>query len=159
MSKLFCNYALNTKEVKNMKKNNKKKGFTLVELIAVIAILAILAAVVVPKVSSYTGSAKSAAKKSDASTIVNAIEVYNAQATAATQIGDDTTLSQISNLKFGSNASDNLDSSNTGVTQARDDLKATVDKVITKNGSADGTGTNEMGSATKYSTIKSIVAR
>ena len=40
------------------KKNNKKKGFTLVELIVVLVILAILAALLIPALTGYIDKAK-----------------------------------------------------------------------------------------------------
>ena len=43
-----------------MKKLNKKKGFTLVEMLVVIAIIAVLVAIIVPTVSSSTNKAKAA---------------------------------------------------------------------------------------------------
>ena len=39
-------------------KNNKKKGFTLIELIVVIVIIAIIAAIAVPALTKYIGSAE-----------------------------------------------------------------------------------------------------
>lgn len=61
-----------------MKKNKKRKGFTLIELIAVIAILGILALIIVPRVSGYTKTAKDNATIANCKIIVNAVEVYNA---------------------------------------------------------------------------------
>ena len=62
----------------NLKK--KKKGFTLIELMAVIAIIAILAAVLVPTVNGYIQRAKKTAIVTQARTVVNAVEAYNATA-------------------------------------------------------------------------------
>lgn len=65
---------------KNMLKNRKKKGFTLIELIAVIAILGILIAVAVPRMTSYTESAKFSKTMANVKTLITAIEVYNSTA-------------------------------------------------------------------------------
>ena len=46
-------------ELRNKKlKDNKKKGFTLVELIVVLVILAILAALLIPTLTGYINKAK-----------------------------------------------------------------------------------------------------
>ena len=46
-------------ELRNKKlKDNKKKGFTLVELIVVLVILAILAALLIPALTGYINKAK-----------------------------------------------------------------------------------------------------
>lgn len=71
-----------------MKKNGKKKGFTLIELIAVIAILGILAAVLVPNIIGYTNKARKAKVVADAKIIVNAVSAYNSDADTATPILD-----------------------------------------------------------------------
>ena len=41
-----------------MKRNNRKRGFTLVELIVVLVILVVLAALLVPSLTGYIGKAK-----------------------------------------------------------------------------------------------------
>lgn len=63
-----------------MKKNSKKKGFTLIELIAVIAILGILGAVMVPNIKGYMTRAKRANVVASSKVIVNAVEAYNSDA-------------------------------------------------------------------------------
>lgn len=58
-------------------KNNKKKGFTLIELIAVIAILAILGAILVPNVLGYRKKAEASNIRTSAKTIFSAIQAYD----------------------------------------------------------------------------------
>ena len=83
----------NEEELK-MKKNDTKKGFTLIELIAVIAILGILAVIIVPNIMNYTKSAKKSNVVSDAKVVVNAIDAYNSDKDVP--ISDNTTISSIS---------------------------------------------------------------
>lgn len=49
---------MNKLSIKELMKNRKKKGFTLIELIIVIAIIAILAAMAIPKFSTIRTEAK-----------------------------------------------------------------------------------------------------
>jgi len=63
-----------------MKKNNNKKGFTLVELVIVVAVMAVLVAVAIPTVSSITGTAKDAVNDSNARTIESTIKLAEAEA-------------------------------------------------------------------------------
>lgn len=58
-------------------RNNKKKGFTLIELIAVIAILAILGAILIPNVLGYRKKAEKSNIQTSAKTIKDAIATYN----------------------------------------------------------------------------------
>lgn len=56
-----------------MKKINKKRGFTLIELIIVIAIIAILAAIAVPAFGGISQKAKTNADLSNARTIYSVV--------------------------------------------------------------------------------------
>lgn len=55
-----------------MKKRNKKKGFTLIELVIVIAIIAILAAIAIPRYQKSKNKAKEVAIKSNVSMLSSA---------------------------------------------------------------------------------------
>jgi len=70
-----------------MKKNTKKKGFTLIELIVVIAILGILAAVLIPQFSGFQVKAKSSQIMVNAKQVATAADALyvekNAVPTAA----------------------------------------------------------------------------
>lgn len=80
---------------KNMLKNKKKKGFTLIELIAVIAILGILVAIIAPRMMGYTDSAKLSQTKANAKTLVTAIEVFNSTAEDGKEVKSTTTVGAI----------------------------------------------------------------
>lgn len=58
-----------------MKKNRKKKGFTLIELIVVIAVLAILALIAVPRLAGFTDRAKMANDKEYAAIVANSVQM------------------------------------------------------------------------------------
>ena len=59
-----------------MRKNNGRKGFTLIELMIVIAIIIILAAVAIPNYLNMTDRAKRSKVSSDFNTIATALEAY-----------------------------------------------------------------------------------
>lgn len=63
-----------------LKRENKKKGFTLIELIAVLAIVALLMVVFVPKVSGYIGEAKKVKALEQVRQVVLAVDSYNIDA-------------------------------------------------------------------------------
>ena len=56
--------------------NNRRKGFTLIELMVVILILAILAALIVPKVFGRAGEAKVGAAKADISQLSSLLQTF-----------------------------------------------------------------------------------
>ena len=58
-------------------KNNKRKGFTLIEIMVVLVIIGIMAALIVPKVLGRAEDARKVAAKSDMSAITNALKMYS----------------------------------------------------------------------------------
>ena len=67
-------------------KNQKKKGFTLIELVAVIAILAILGAMLLPNILGFSNKAKISKVKSDAKLMLNVVKTAQAEAEDASTI-------------------------------------------------------------------------
>lgn len=65
-----------------MKKNQNKKGFTLVELIVVIAILAVLGLLLVPQVTGYIAESKDAVGKANVKACYSSIVAAKAKAEA-----------------------------------------------------------------------------
>ena len=59
-----------------MRKNNGRKGFTLIELMIVIAIIIILAAIAIPNYLRMTDRAKKSAIESDLKSLATALETY-----------------------------------------------------------------------------------
>lgn len=62
-------------KMKLIKKQNNKKGFTLIELVIVIAILAILALILIPAMGGYIGSANTSKDQADARSIYTAASI------------------------------------------------------------------------------------
>ncbi|QOX63040.1 prepilin-type N-terminal cleavage/methylation domain-containing protein [Anoxybacterium hadale] len=121
---------------KNMLKNRKKKGFTLIELIAVIAILGILIAVIAPRMTGYTDSAKVSKTKANVKTLVTAIEVYNSTAKDV-PVDVDTTVADM--IDGEADADTDLD----GDTNAIDTLKETAKSISEGDDAIETTTTYE----------------
>ena len=72
--------------LKNLK-NNKKKGFTLVELIVVLVILAILAALLIPALTGYIDKAKEKQIVAETRSVVMAAQTLGNEAYAKKDVG------------------------------------------------------------------------
>lgn len=70
--------------MRNLIKNKKKKGFTLIEMVAVVAIIGILAAILVPKIAGYMDEAKKTAVINQARQVVQAAEAAQLKGASAT---------------------------------------------------------------------------
>lgn len=76
----------------NSNLNNKKKGFTLIELVAVMAIIAILSAAFIPRFGNYITQAKKVSILNEAKSIVTAYESIKYKSTTKNEnetIGSD----------------------------------------------------------------------
>lgn len=73
----------------------KHKGFSLIELLSVIAILGIILSAIVPRIGTYSKSAKKAMFLSDAKTIISAVELYNVENDESIAINDTDTLENV----------------------------------------------------------------
>ena len=76
----------------NSNLNNKKKGFTLIELVAVMAIIAILSAALIPRFGNYITQAKKVSILNEAKSIVTAYESVKYKSTTKNEnetIGSD----------------------------------------------------------------------
>ena len=56
-----------------MKRNNQKRGFTIVDLVIVIAVIAILAAVLIPTYANLVKKANEAKAQADAKNLITAM--------------------------------------------------------------------------------------
>ena len=76
----------------NSNLNNKKKGFTLIELVAVMAIIAILSAAFIPRFGNYITQSKKVSILNEAKSIVTAYEPVKYKSTTKNEnetIGSD----------------------------------------------------------------------
>ena len=71
------NTTVNT--VKKNKRNNRNKGFTLVEILIVVIILGILAAIVIPQFTNASQDARKSSLASQLQTLRSQIELYKLQ--------------------------------------------------------------------------------
>lgn len=142
--------------IKNLSKNKKKKGFTLIELIIVLAVLAIIAAIAIPNFVAVRDNSKVKADTQSCETIKRSILVIVADGTIASST--DSTKNKSFTVSFSGNTPTVADNSDAAVKVAADqanvqtavkDVKAPQGKVLTYNTS---TGKYDTGTdtATKF---------
>ncbi len=65
--------------LKNLKRKNNQKGFTLIELMIVIAIIGILAAIAIPQFSAYRAKGYNAGALTDVRNLKTDLDAYYAE--------------------------------------------------------------------------------
>jgi prepilin-type N-terminal cleavage/methylation domain-containing protein len=80
-----------------MRANDRRRGFTLIELVVVVVIIAIIAAIAIPKMSRGSAGANDSAVSQDLSTMRSAIDLYQQEHGGAypTNAASDTFIKQL----------------------------------------------------------------
>lgn len=86
MKKILNKLTEKAYALKNARKQNGKKGFTLIELVVVIAIIAILITLIAPNLIGYVGKAKEVKGKAAAKSVYTAIVAH--ESTGGTKLED-----------------------------------------------------------------------
>ena len=112
-------------KLQNIRRNAKKKGFTLVELVVVIIIIAIIAAVALPRIASFQESARKSRIQSEHRQLVTAIQSRIAQSAEPTTEYEKITsldeLGEYMNVKSGKKVSDSVEKDNKQVAHTIND--------------------------------------
>lgn len=102
-----------------VRKDKKKKGFTLIELVAVVAIIGILAAILVPKIAGYMNEAKKTKVIDQARKVLLAVETYNMKHDDKIEIGAAT--------REGGNTSTTPTAGTVGAAVAKESVRKFID--------------------------------
>lgn len=119
--------------MRNLIKNKKKKGFTLIEMVAVVAIIGILAAILVPKITGYMKEAKKTEVLDQARKVSQAFET----AVMKEKIAAPTSTTDTANIKVNAIADKTMLSLLDVASTA--DATSALDKIqgVTSSGTAD----------------------
>ena len=101
--------------------NNKKKGFTLVELIVVLVILAILAALLIPALTGYIDKAKEKSVIAETRSVVMAAQTLGNEAYAKKDVG--------ATIEFGTSKDVTIDD-----VKKLAEVDGTIDAITWENG-------------------------
>lgn len=146
-----------------MKKQNKKKGFTLVELLVVIAILAILATVSVVGYTSFIQRANESNAKTEATQIRDVImasllydEYYELTKSSSANVSNNTAFAAIAGIGFLPNVQPLFDDTETteDTSDSSDDNTTPTSYFVVKTSSGYIIGTSETATAAVTATAE-----